>query len=149
MNRYASARLHLCKNFDNWSRIKLQLWLWRAPTSHNFCTLGDKWVKKWGPRDGGQAVQTEPAPRGRQACRANGCHTPRTPMNLLSDFRTPRAGEAPQRPIGFGQRTRWGRGPPKKCTFWHWRENVNKVAAENLFGIRTSWPLQIDQLLFR
>ena len=66
-----------------------------------------KACQKMGSRHGDQAVQTEPAPRGRQACRANGCHTPRTPMNLLSDFRTPRAGEAPQRPIGFGQRTRW------------------------------------------
>ena len=124
MNRYASARLHGCQNFDKWSKITLQLLLWRAPSPYIFCTFGDKWVKKWGPRDIDQAVQTEPAPRGRQACRANGCHTPRTPMNLLSDFRTPRAGEAPQRPIGFGQRTRWGRGPTssQKCTFWNKNE---------------------------
>ena len=155
MNRYASARLHLCKNFDNWSRIKLQLWLWRAPTSHNFCTLGDKWVKKWGPRDGGQAVQTEPAPRGRQACRANGCHTPRTPMNLLSDFRTPRAGEAPQPSfISFNIRlipvaVLPDSPHPKNPLFPPPVISVAKVITAHLPGIRAGYRLETCRFLFR
>ena len=60
MNRYASARLHMCKKFDEWSGIALQVLLWRAPSSFSHCTLGDKLVEKWGRVT--EVRQSKPSP---------------------------------------------------------------------------------------